>query len=42
MIEYNVPIHWDLMGMDQNNEILIKAIKDKVLWHPPYPKKDIH
>ena len=42
MIENNVPIHWDLMGMDQDNEFLIRAIKDKVLWHPPYPKRDIH
>ena len=42
MIENNVPIHWDLMGMDQDNEFLIRAIKEKVLWHPPYPKRDIH
>ena len=42
MVENNVPIHWDLMGMDQDNEFLIRAIKDKVLWHPPYPKRDIH
>ena len=42
MIENNVPIYWDLMGMDQDNEFLIRAIKDKVLWHPPYPKRDIH
>ena len=42
MVEYNVPIHWDLMSLDQDNEFLIKAIKDKVLWHPPYPKRDIH
>ena len=42
MVENNVPIHWDLMGMDQDNEFLIRAIKEKVLWHPPYPKRDIH
>ena len=42
MIENNVPIYWDLMGMDQDNEFLIRAIKEKVLWHPPYPKRDIH
>ena len=28
--------------MDQNNEVLIKAIKDKVLWHPFDPNKDIN
>ena len=37
-----IPIHWDLMGMDQNNEALIEAIKDKVLWHPFDPNKDIN
>ena len=28
-------IHWDLVGMDQNDPKLIEAIKDKILWPPP-------
>ena len=28
-------IHWDLVGMGQNDPKLIEAIKDKILWPPP-------
>ena len=37
-IEEGVPIHWDLLGLDQDDPKLIEAIKSKVLWRPP-PQK---
>ena len=30
-----VPIHWELIGMDQDNATLIEAIRKKVVWYPP-------
>ena len=40
-IEPGVPIHWDLMGLNQTDEKLIKAIKNKVLWSPPNKDKKL-
>ena len=37
-VEKGVTIHWDLMGLDQDDPKLIQSIRDKVLWPPP-PKK---
>ena len=37
--EFDVPIHWDLVGLNQNDAMLIDAIRTKVLWQPPNPKK---
>ena len=37
--EFDVPIHWDLIGLNQDDPILIDAIRNKVLWRPPNPKK---
>ena len=31
----HVPIHWELIGMDQDNATLIEAIRKKVIWYPP-------
>ena len=30
-----VPIHYDLIGLHQNDPKLIRAIREKVLWPPP-------
>lgn len=38
-LDPNVPIHWDLVGLDQNDPKLIEAIKNQVLWAPPKNKK---
>ena len=38
IVEKGVTIHWDLMGLDQEDPKLIQSIRDKVLWPPP-PKK---
>ena len=35
-------IHWDLIGMYQTDKALIEAIRTKVLWNPPNPKKDLN
>ena len=40
-IEPGVPIHWDLMGLNQTDEKLIQAIKNKVLWPPPNKDKKL-
>ena len=40
-IEPGVPIHWDLMGMNQTDEKLIKEIRNKVLWPPPDKDKKL-
>ena len=40
-IEPGVPIHWDLMGLNQTDEKLIQAIKNKVLWPPPSKDKKL-
>ena len=32
--EKGVPIHYDLIGLNQNDPKLISAIRDKVLWPP--------
>ena len=37
-LDENVPIHWDLVGLEQNDAKLIEAIRDKVLWKPPKGK----
>ena len=36
--EFDVPIHWDLIGLNQDDSMLIDAIRTKVLWQPPNPK----
>ena len=41
-IEKGVPIHWDLIGMDQNDPKLIESIKSKVLWAPPPTSKKLN
>ena len=38
-LDPNVPIHWDLVGLTQDDPKLIQAIKNKVLWSPPKDKK---
>ena len=35
---YDVPIHWELIGMHQDNTTLIEAIRKKVIWYPPAMK----
>ena len=32
--EKGVPIHYDLIGLHQNDPKLIRAIREKVLWPP--------
>ena len=32
--EKSVPIHYDLIGLNQNEPNLIRAIREKVLWPP--------
>ena len=34
-VEKGVPIHWDLLGLDQDDPFLIQSIKNKVLLAPP-------
>ena len=34
-VEKGVPIHWDLIGLDQDDPFLIQSIKNKVLLPPP-------
>ena len=36
--EFDIPIHWDLIGLNQDDSMLIDAIRTKVLWQPPNPK----